>query len=308
MQRVQVHGYERAFFKMGEGPPLLLIHGLGSHHRTWLPAISWLAERYTVIAPDLLGHGESAKPRADYSAGGYANGMRDLLAVLGVERVTVVGHSFGGGVAMQFAYQYPQLVERIVLVASGGLGRQMNPLLRALTLPGSGLALSVATAKPVRPAASALMRAAHRSRLPYTADGQVLCDVYSTLDSRESRRALLHVLRAHADWRGQVISMRDRAYMTRHVPCLVVWGKRDCVLPVAHAQVAREVMPGASVQIFGRAGHFPHEDQPAEFAAAVIDFIESTPAAAHDPHRWRRRLVGGLNMPSDLAVVAAPSA
>ncbi|MBV9830535.1 MAG: alpha/beta fold hydrolase, partial [Marmoricola sp.] len=106
LQRVTIHGHTRAFVKRGEGPALLLLHGLGCDHTTWDPVIDDLAKRYTVIAPDLLGHGASAKPRADYSVGGYANGMRDLLTVLGIDKVTVVGHSFGGGVAMQFAYQF----------------------------------------------------------------------------------------------------------------------------------------------------------------------------------------------------------
>ena len=100
VQYLTIHGHRRAFVKMGQGPAVLLLHGLGCDHTTWLPVIRALARRYTVIAPDLLGHGLSAKPRADYSVGGYANGMRDLLTVLGIDKVTVVGHSFGGGVAM----------------------------------------------------------------------------------------------------------------------------------------------------------------------------------------------------------------
>ena len=95
-----------------------------------------------MVAPDLLGHGESAKPRADYSIGGFANGMRDLLGVLGMERANVIGHSFGGGVAMQFAYQFPERTDRVVLEASGGLGREVTPLLRALTLPGAAQLLA----------------------------------------------------------------------------------------------------------------------------------------------------------------------
>ena len=100
-------------------------------HTTWEPVIRKLAKRYTVIAPDLLGHGQSAKPRADYSVGGYANGMRDLLTVLNIDKVTVVGHSLGGGVAMQFAYQFPERTERMVLVAPGGLGPEVTPMIRA---------------------------------------------------------------------------------------------------------------------------------------------------------------------------------
>ncbi len=112
-----VHGYRRAFRIAGSGPVILLIHGIGDNSTTWETVQAKLAQRFTVIAVDLLGHGQSDKPRADYSIAAYANGMRDLLSVLDIERATVVGHSLGGGVAMQFAYQFPQLVERLVLVA-----------------------------------------------------------------------------------------------------------------------------------------------------------------------------------------------
>ena len=136
--------------EMGKGPALLLIHGIGSRHETWLPVIEELAKTHTVIAPDLLGHGQSAKPRADYSIGGYANGMRDLLTVLGIEQVTVVGHSLGGGIAMQFAYQFPQRTERIVLVGTGGLGPEVNPVIPLCTVAGSNMTLAAITSKPVR--------------------------------------------------------------------------------------------------------------------------------------------------------------
>ena len=133
---VTVHGHRRAYVRMGSGPALLLLHGLACDHTTWDPVMESLARTHTVIAPDLLGHGQSDKPRADYSVGGYANGMRDLLTVLGIDSATVVGHSFGGGVAMQFAYQYPERTERLVLVGSGGLGPDVSPAIRAITTPG----------------------------------------------------------------------------------------------------------------------------------------------------------------------------
>lgn len=121
-----IHGYRRAYRIAGSGPVLLLIHGIGDNSATWDSVHAQLAEHFTVIAPDLLGHGQSDKPRADYSVAAYANGMRDLLAVLDIERVTVVGHSLGGGVAMQFTYQFPHLVERLILVAPGGVTKDVN--------------------------------------------------------------------------------------------------------------------------------------------------------------------------------------
>lgn len=122
-----IHGYRRAFRLAGSGPVLVLIHGIGDNSSTWLDVIPHLAKKYTVIAPDLLGHGRSDKPRADYSVAAYANGVRDLLSVLGVERATIIGHSLGGGVAMQFGYQFPEMIERLVLVSSGGVTKGVHP-------------------------------------------------------------------------------------------------------------------------------------------------------------------------------------
>ena len=133
IKTVRVHGHDVAYRSAGEGPVVVLIHGIAGSSETWLPLIPLLADRYTVIAPDLLGHGDSAKPRGDYSLGAYASGIRDLLAVLDHERATFVGHSLGGGIAMQLAYQFPQTLERLVLVASGGLGKEVSPLLRVFS-------------------------------------------------------------------------------------------------------------------------------------------------------------------------------
>ena len=150
VQYVTIHGHRRAYVKTGSGPAILLLHGMACDHTTWDPIIRKLAKRHTVIAPDLLGHGLSDKPRADYSVGGYANGMRDLLTVLGIDRVTVVGHSLGGGVAMQFGYQFPERTERVALIAPGGLGREVTPVIRAVTLPGFHTAMGLATLPGVR--------------------------------------------------------------------------------------------------------------------------------------------------------------
>jgi pimeloyl-ACP methyl ester carboxylesterase len=293
MEKVRIHGHARAFLRVGEGPPLLLLHGIGCDHSTWGPVLAPLAERFTVIAPDLLGHGASDKPRADYSLGGFANGMRDLLGVLGYERTTVVGHSFGGGVAMQFGYQFPERTERLVLVGSGGLGRQINPLMRALTLPGAGTALAVASVPPLPQALRLAADTVRRSRLPWTSDVGPMTEVYTGLTRPDARAAFLHVLRACVDWRGQVVTMLDRAYLTEGMPVLVVWGGRDLVVPPAHARKAAEAMPGARVEVFPHAGHFPHVDEPERFADLVADFVATTEPSTWDRRRWRALLRRG---------------
>src|SRR4051812_49850958 len=149
-REITLHGHRVAYRQAGEsGPVLLLIHGITGNARQWDEVMPLLAQHYHVIAPDLLGHGESAKPRGDYSLGAYAAGVRDLLITLGHKRATVVGHSLGGGIAMQFAYEYPPFAERLVLVKSGGLGREGHPLLRAAAPPGSGVVLPPLAGSPV---------------------------------------------------------------------------------------------------------------------------------------------------------------
>lgn len=290
-----VHGHRRAFVLSGKGPALLLLHGLGCDHTTWSPVIERLSRRFTVIAPDLLGHGASDKPRADYTLGGYANGMRDLLALLGIDRVTVVGHSFGGGVAMQFAYQFPQYTERLMLVAPGGLGRGVSPLLRGLTLPGAGSALAIAASPPVLSAARFLGERAHAAHLPGTADIPGALSVLAGKHDPRERAAFLHVLRAVVDWRGQVVTMTDRAYLALNMPTCVMWGAKDTVLPVSQVEIARRTIPGARIEIVPSGGHFPHEEFPDRFASILTDFVRTTTPSVYDPHRWRTLLRKGVD-------------
>ena len=144
VRHIDIHGRRVGYRTAGSGPVILLIHGMAGSSATWQSVLPALAQRFTVVAPDLVGHGASEKHRADYSLGAFASGARDLLLALGHERATLVGQSLGGGVAMQFAYQFPERCERLVLVSSGGLGDEVNVLLRLLTLPGAELVLPLA--------------------------------------------------------------------------------------------------------------------------------------------------------------------
>lgn len=292
-----IHGHRRAFVlagpKMGTAPVLLLLHGLGCDRHTWDPVIERLAERYTVIAPDLLGHGESAKPRADYSVAGYANGMRDLLTVVGADKVTVVGHSFGGGVAMQFAYQYPERTERLMLVDSGGLGREVTPFIRVLGLPGAMAALAFLTLPGVRQVNKATLRALHRVPLPATRDLAEVAEMTEALKDPRMRYALHRLVGAVIDMRGQVVSMRDRAYLTAAMPVCVLWGEDDFVLPVSHAHVIESLAPAARVVVQKDSGHFPHKDHPDVFVELLDEFME-IPPATYSRARWRRLLKNGF--------------
>src|SRR5215213_9773690 len=126
----------------GSGPPVVLVHGMVNSSLHWKRVALRLADRHTVVAPDLIGHGDSATPRGDYSLGAHAAVIRDLLAALGVRRATIVGHSLGGGVAMQFFWQFPHRVERLGLVSSGGLGGEVSLLLRSVAVPGASALIS----------------------------------------------------------------------------------------------------------------------------------------------------------------------
>ena len=283
VQTVVVHGHRRAYRIAGEGPALLLIHGIGDSSETWLPVMEQLAEHHTVIAPDLLGHGDSAKPRADYSVAAYANGMRDLLDVLGVDRVTVVGHSLGGGVAAQFAYQFPERCERLVLVATGGVGPEVNPAFRLGSLPFAELALLPLRLPPVRLFGRVAVRTLQLVGADIGRDADELIRLIETLPDAEASGAFSRTLRSVVDWRGQVVTMRDRAYLSGQVPVLLVWGSHDAVIPVAHAALAAEALPHARVEIFDQAGHCPHHTDPERFIALLIEFVGSTRPAEHDP-------------------------
>jgi pimeloyl-ACP methyl ester carboxylesterase len=305
VQHVTLHGHRRAYVKVGSGPVLLLLHGLGCDHTTWEPVIDTLAKRYTVLAPDLLGHGQSAKPRADYSLGGYANGMRDLLTVLNIDKVTVVGHSFGGGVAMQFAYQFPERTERMVLVASGGLGPEVSPGIRAITSPGFHQVMGLLTLPVVRHVGVAGLKAASATGLKATHDLAEVAEIYDSFKDPHARAAIRHVVSAVVDWKGQIVTMADRAYLTDAMPMAVVWGRDDHVIPVRHASNAAALAPKARIEVIPNAGHFPHKDHPERFAKIVHDFVRTTQPATYSRAKWRTLLRNGQIGPASPVGVAS---
>ncbi|WP_245555522.1 alpha/beta fold hydrolase [Gordonia soli] len=299
-----IHGYRRAYRIAGSGPAILLVHGIGDNSSTWNDVIPLLAQHYTVIAPDLLGHGRSDKPRADYSVAAFANGMRDLLVVLGHTKVTVVGHSLGGGVAMQFCYQFPRFVERLVLVATGGVTREVNPALRIVSMPVANEALRLLRVPGVLPGLRQITRALDAipsaPALPdaisprrFIKDHDDLLRVLADLADPTASAAFLRTLRAVVDWRGQAVTMMDRCYLTERLPVLVVWGDEDSVIPYAHAQIAHAAIGHSELETFSGSGHFPFRDDPERFARVIIDFLHRTEPNTFDPQVWQRLLSDG---------------
>jgi pimeloyl-ACP methyl ester carboxylesterase len=276
---VMLHGHRVCLRHGGEGPPVVLIHGITGSSEQWIPVMEPLVESFTVLAPDLLGHGESAKPRGDYSLGAYASGIRDLLVGLDVPAATIVGHSLGGGIAMQFAYQFPERCERLVLVSSGGLGQEVNPLLRAASLPGSEWVLPLLTASRLLGVGTAIARAFGSVGLKAGPDLAELARGYASLSDPEARAAFIHTLRAVIDLGGQRVSATDRLYLASSMPSMVIWGARDPIIPVEHARTAHEAMPGSRLQVFEDAGHFPQLEHPWRFARLLRDFILDTEPA-----------------------------
>jgi pimeloyl-ACP methyl ester carboxylesterase len=252
-----------------------------------------LAERFTVVAPDLLGHGESATPRGDYSLGAHASGARDVLTALGIDRVTVVGHSLGGGIAMQFAYQFPERCERLVLVSSGGLGREVHLLLRAAALPGADYVLPALTSARLLDVGRGLGGLLRRLHVEPSGDLQVLAHGFASLDNAGSRQAFLHTVRSVIEPGGQRVSAQDRLTLAALLPTLIVWGERDSIIPVSHGAAAHEAMPGSLLEIFPAAGHMPHDADPDRFVELLTAFCDDTDPARLAADHWRPHLGDG---------------
>jgi pimeloyl-ACP methyl ester carboxylesterase len=284
---IVLHGRRAVYRVAGAGPPVVLIHGMLNSSSHWQGVANRLAADHTVIAPDLIGHGDSAAPRGDYSLGAHAASIRDLLTAIGVDRATIVGHSLGGGVAMQFFYQFPQRVERLALISSGGLGREVGPLLRTAALPGTSALLSL-TIHPRLLGAIRETGARMRSRgIGAGAYLQAIARALRPLQNRASREAFLQTLRAVIDVRGQRVSATDRLYLLEAIPTLIVWGERDNTIPLAHGRAAHEAIPHSHFKTLPSAAHFPNLEDPDGLAAALREFIAATePASPESLADW----------------------
>ena len=291
LQHLSIHGHKVAFRTAGKGPVVVLVHGMAGCSATWKHVLPALAQRFTVVAPDLLGHGESGKPRrGEYALGAHANFLRDLLHVLGHDRATCVGQSLGGGVVMQFAYQFPERCERLVLVGSGGLGREVSVVLRALSFPGAEYVLPLISTRRVHNAGNFLAACLHGVGLRATPALEEVWRSFTSLAEADTRTAFFRTLRAVVDVGGQAVTATDRLYLASQVPTLIVWGDQDPFIPVSHAVAAHEAMPGSRLEVFEGAGHFPHCEAPERFVEVLADFVTSTAPARLSESRLRELL------------------
>jgi pimeloyl-ACP methyl ester carboxylesterase len=289
---MELHGHRVIYRVAGSGPPVVLIHGMVNSSRHWEEVALRLADRYTVIAPDLIGHGDSAAVRGDYSIGAHAASIRDMLAVIGIDRATIVGHSLGGGVAMQFFYQFPQRTERLVLVSSGGLGHEVSPLLRSAALPGMSGVIGVVAHRRILDSLWELgkrLRARGHSKGVYV---QAIVRALRPLEQPGARAAFLHTLRSVIDVHGQRVSAVDRLYLLGSMPTLVVWGERDNTIPLEHGRALHEAVPHSRFETLPRAAHFPHLEDPEGLARVLGEFIDSTEPARIEDADW-----GGIISP-----------
>jgi pimeloyl-ACP methyl ester carboxylesterase len=290
LQRITLHGQELAFRSSGSGPVLLLVHGMAGSSSMWVDAMPGLSTHFTVVAPDLPGHGASEKPRGDYSLGAFANSLRDLLIALGHQRATLVGQSLGGGIVMQFAYQFPERTERLVLVSSGGLGQEVNLLLRALTLPGSDYVLPLACTNWMHDAGlkvAGWMKAVGFRPSPHIVQ---IWESYGSLADAETRAAFLQTLRSVIDQSGQRVSATNRLYLASRVPTMIIWGDHDRIIPVEQGHAAHDAIPGSRFEVFAGSGHFPHCEEPGRFVDVVTDFMRTTSPASLEPSQLHELL------------------
>jgi len=285
---IEVHGRQMNFIEAGSGPVLLLIHGMAGTCANWESVIEPLAISHTVIAPDFPGHGSSAPGGGDYSLGALASGLRDLMLTLGHERATLVGHSLGGGVAMQFTYQFPEMVERLVLVSSGGLGPDVSPILRAAALPGAELFIT-ATAGVGSRIGSMVGRGLGLIGLRPNADLAEVTRGYATLADPDRRKAFVATLRSVVGMEGQRVAALDKLYLAETLPLLIVWGENDPIIPVEHARETHAQLSGSHLEIFEDTGHIPQQERPGRFIAVLERFLAETEPAEFDRDEWRAR-------------------
>lgn len=295
-QSVRVHGTRISYREAGpaDGPLVLLIHGVASQSATWEAALPFLGRQEVhVLAPDLPGHGSSEPGHGDYSLGGFATLLRDLLLTLDLGPATLVGHSMGGGIALQVAHQFPEISQRLVLVASGGLGTEAHPLLRAASAPGAEFVLPLIMNQRVVWAMTRARRAwERRGRMPVGLLSESAMRNYGALSTPQGRRIFLATVRSVINHTGQRVTAVGRLHLTSHLPTLLITCADDPAIPRSHTEAAHAELPGSRLEVLPGRSHRPHQRDPERFAEVLADFVRTTQPAT-DPPAWRAATSGG---------------
>lgn len=277
-RRVRLREYRPAADTGAEA--VVLLHGIAGSLETWTPVFDrcrTIGRR--VLALDLPGHGGSDAPRADYGLGAMASIVRDVLAVSGVRHATVAGHSLGGGIAMQFAYQFPEMCDRLVLVSSAGLGTEVSPVLRAAALPGASAVLALTVNRATLALARTAARLGRGLGGSLKTETRELARHFASLADPARRRAFLSIAGSLMDLRGQRASAAEKLYLAESVPMLLVWGARDPLIPVAHGRRTAELLPDSRLVVRENAKHFPHVADPEGFCVLLNEFLTGTEPA-----------------------------
>ncbi|MBF6591330.1 MAG: alpha/beta fold hydrolase [Ktedonobacterales bacterium] len=290
---VTVLGYRMRYLTAGEGEPVLLLHGLADCAESWVRILPSLARHYQVFALDLLGCGGSDKPRIDYSLWALATYVRHFMDAVDIPQAHIVGHSFGGGLALHLHFQYPERLKRLALIATGGMGTDLSLSLRLCTLPGASPVIGALLASrqaehPIArvgraalnrlwPAALVAARAPTDGAASAAADDEALfaseeADILERLRDADARAAFLAMLRGVGNVRGQRATALDRLHLVR-TPVLLIHGRNDATIPVAHGHIASKALAQAQLEVIEQCGHCPHREAPTQVSHLLERFF-----------------------------------
>lgn len=268
---VKINGIKTRYWAAGDkGPAILLVHGLGGFIENWVYNIGPLAKSHRVYAMDLPGFGLSDKTPLTRDLKVLVRFIADFMEAFSIEKASLIGNSLGGGLVLQFAIDYPDKVDKLVLVDNAGMGRGVIADFKLCSLPLIG-ELSVRTS---RKGTAVLWRKIVYDSSLVTPE---LVDLSFRLASQPgAKKALLAALRAGIDifgQRGDLVRQLLDSLKNIKKPVLVTWGDRDRIIPVAHARTAVEKIAGARLELFDRCGHMPQLEYPEKFNRLVLAFL-----------------------------------